>query len=362
MAAGSSGVGMPIKSRPLLSHGGGVERAAQSYGIALENWLDLSTGINPVGWPVPVIPAGLFHSLPDYSEALLTHASAYYNCDSIIAGAGSQAFIQALPRLWQTRVVAVPALGYAEHEASWAACGHEILRYQSTAELEQWLNDGRCNVVLVINPNNPTAQQIEKVQLLRWREILANKHGLLIVDEAFMDIQPERSLACECPLKGLIVLRSLGKFFGLAGIRVGFALAEPELLKCLERELGPWSVSGPSQWIAQQALADIDWQQKTRLVLAAWVCEYQHFLDEILRPVTGRRGKHAHLFISYRVERSLGEHLYQGLAEQAVLVRLIDVDKQQVLLRFGLVDMRVARDLEKLRQCLQGVLSNGAFV
>ena len=354
MVVGARGFGMPMNMNPraLLKHGGSVELAAQTYGIALENWLDLSTGINPVGWPVPSIPASFFHSLPDYSQALLGSARTYYQCESIIAGAGSQAFIQALPRLRETCVVAVPALGYAEHEASWAACGHDILRYQSKAELQQWLDDERCDVVLVINPNNPTTQKMGKTQLLQWREKLAEKQGWLIVDEAFMDIQPENSLASDSQLKGLIVLRSLGKFFGLAGIRVGFALAETGMLQQIARELGPWHVSGPSQWVAQQALDDKSWQQKTRLTLALRISAYQEFLDNILQALVGRGGEHAHLFISYRVQRSLGERLYQALAKQAVLVRLIEVDSREVLLRFGLMDMSKTESLEKLRNSI----------
>jgi len=341
-----------MNPRAPLKHGGSVELAAQTYGIAFDKWLDLSTGINPVGWPVPSIPNSLFHALPDYSQALLSSAKTYYQCESIIAGAGSQAFIQALPRLREASVVAVPALGYAEHEANWAACGHEILRYQSTAELQQWLDDERCDVVLVINPNNPTTQQVAKTQLLQWREKLARRQGWLIVDEAFMDMQPDNSLAGDSQLKGLIVLRSLGKFFGLAGIRVGFALAETAVLQEIARELGPWHVSGPSQWVAQQALADTDWQQNIRLRLAAWMSAYQEFLDEILRPMVGRGGEHAHLFISYRVERSLGDRLYQALAKQGVLIRLIEVDEREILLRFGLLDMRETESLAKLRNSI----------
>jgi len=341
-----------MNPRALLKHGGNVELAAQTYGIAIENWLDLSTGINPVGWPVPSIPNSFFHSLPDYSQALLSSARTYYQCESIIAGAGSQAFIQVLPRIRETSVVAVPALGYAEHEANWAACGHEILPYQSTAELQRWLEEERCDVVLVINPNNPTTQQVAKTQLLQWRKKLARRQGWLVVDEAFMDMQPENSLASDSQLKGLIVLRSVGKFFGLAGIRVGFALAETVVLQKIAQELGPWHVSGPSQWVAQQALADSDWQQNTRLRLAAWMSAYQEFLDGILRPTVGRSGEHAHLFISYRVERSLGEQLYQALAKQGVLARLIEVDEREILLRFGLLDMRETESLAKLRNSI----------
>lgn len=352
MVVDARGFGKSMNPRALLKHGGSVELAAQTYGIALENWLDLSTGINPVGWPVPSIPKSFFHSLPDYSQSLLNSARTYYGCESIIAGAGSQAFIQALPRLREASVVAVPALGYTEHEASWTACGHEILRYQSTAELQQWLDDERCDVVLVINPNNPSTQQVAKTQLLQWREKLEKRQGWLIVDEAFMDMQPENSLAGVSQLKGLIVLRSLGKFFGLAGIRVGFALAETAVLRQIAGELGPWHVSGPSQWVAQQALADRVWQQSTRLRLAAWMSAYQKLLDDTLGPIVGCNGEHAHLFISYRAERSLGEHLYQALAKQGVLIRLIDVDEREILLRFGLLDTRESESLKKLRNSI----------
>src|SRR5690606_32701627 len=114
----------------------------------------------------------------------------------------------------------------------------------------------RFDVLLVVNPNNPSGRLIERERLLDWHARLAERGGWLLVDEAFMDCTPEHSLAVDSQKPGLIVLRSFGKFFGLAGLRLGFALAEPALLERLAEQLGPWAVSGPARAVATALLAD----------------------------------------------------------------------------------------------------------
>jgi len=112
--------------------------------------------------------------------------------------------------------------------------------------------------------NNPTGEVTPLHKLWAWHSELAARGGWLIVDEAFMDATPTDSLLSTLPRfaqkalpPGLIVLRGLGKFFGLAGARVGFVGASPSFLEDLEDALGPWTISAPSRWLAIQALRDI---------------------------------------------------------------------------------------------------------
>ena len=234
----------------MLEHGGKLLAAAARYGIEPASWLDLSTGINPAGWPVPSIPPAVWQRLPEQEDGLVDAAAAYYGSAGVLPVAGSQAAIQALPRLRDACRVGVPHPAYAEHAHAWRAAGHAVVAWDAAMGVDA------LDVLVLVHPNNPGGQIYARAELLDWHARLAVRGGWLLVDEAFIDATPEASLAGLCPRPGLIVLRSLGKFFGLAGARVGFVLAEPAVLGALEARLGPWAVSAPSRWVARAALAD----------------------------------------------------------------------------------------------------------
>ncbi|MBC3812085.1 threonine-phosphate decarboxylase CobD [Undibacterium aquatile] len=248
----------------MLKHGGNLRDAAKMFSRPLDDWLDLSTGINPHFYPAPVLAPNAWHRLPEYSEDLIVAAQNFYGAPRMLAVAGSQAAIQALPRLRPLSRVVVSAPSYAEHAYQWRQAGHAVseTRYED-------LHDAVANadVVVLCNPNNPTGEMIAPAQLLQWAEQLAQRGGWLIVDEAFADTLPDISVAAHTQREGLIVLRSVGKFFGLAGIRLGFVAACDALLTRLANYLGPWTISGPAQQIAVSALSDTSWQQHQRLLL-----------------------------------------------------------------------------------------------
>lgn len=245
----------------MLEHGGNLHQASQQYGIALADWLDLSTGINPHGYPVPDIPTAAWQRLPETDEQLENIAAHYYGAQHLLTTAGSQAAIQTLPRLRATCRVSFLGPMYAEHAHAWRQQGHHVSERLQLPETSELAN---IDVLILCNPNNPTARLIPPETLLTWHQALAQHGGWLIVDEAFMDTTPEHSLAAFSHLPGLIVLRSLGKFFGLAGARVGFLLAGPTLLRSAADILGPWPVTGPARIVAQAALADVSWQEQNR--------------------------------------------------------------------------------------------------
>jgi L-threonine-O-3-phosphate decarboxylase len=305
-----------------LEHGGRVRAAAEHYGIPLNNWLDLSTGINPDSWPLPAIPAEIWQQLPQVDDGLLEAARGFYGTSELLAVAGSQAAIQALPGLRPPCRVAILAVSYAEHAHAWQQHGHQVCRVT-----EEEILQTDAQVVVIVNPNNPTARRFSGAELLDLHQRLLACDGWLVVDEAFMDVTPEHSLAAFCPRKGLIVLRSLGKFFGLAGARVGFVLAEMPMLNELAERLGPWPVAAPSRYVAMLALQDTCWQRATRLSLLAGS---QRLVDMLARhgflPIF-----HNPLFIWLKDKNAANVH--KQLAQQGILTRLFE---QPASLRFGL--------------------------
>lgn len=240
----------------MLEHGGKLRDAARQYGRA--DWIDLSTGINPHGYPAPALAADAWHRLPEQDPALVAAACAYYGAPSLLPVAGTQAAIQALPRLRAPSRVTVSHPSYAEHAHAWGQHGH-ALRLASYDALETTIDSS--DVVVIVNPNNPTGATIAPECLLAWAARLGARGGWLVVDEAFGDTDPALSVTSFAGQPGLIVLRSIGKFFGLAGLRLGFVGADAATLRSLADLLGPWAVSGPAQAVALQALGDTAWQQ-----------------------------------------------------------------------------------------------------
>ena len=303
----------------MLEHGGNLRDAVKNFGRPLEDWIDLSTGINPYFYPVPTVSAQAWHRLPEPSDALIDAAKSYYKAPQILPVAGTQAAIQALPRLRHTthptsRVV-VSAPSYAEHAYQWRQAGHAVTECLY-AELDAAVP--AADVVVVCNPNNPTGEMLEATQLLTWSRHLAARGGWLIVDEAFADTIPGISVAAHSQQPGLIVLRSVGKFFGLAGIRLGFVAAESSLLRMLSSFLGPWTISGPAQEIAIAALRDSHWQQQTTQHLQEQGYRLRSLL---LTHQISSSGTDLFQWASHRDLNSCTEIFWQSMAQHGIWLR-----------------------------------------
>lgn len=249
-----------------IRHGGDLLAAVRRYGRPAEDWLDLSTGINPAGYPVPALSAEAWQRLPQDGDGLAEAAALAYGAVQALPVAGSQAAIRTLPMLLKRGRVGVAALGYSEYAPAFARAGHDVVPLGEADFARDDLVDTLDHLV-VVNPNNPTARLLPTATLSDWHTRLAARGGTLVLDEAFIDCRPTYSLAARAHLPGLVVLRSLGKFYGLAGVRCGFVLAETALLDALRAEFGHWTVSGPARAVARVALADIAWQSATRLRL-----------------------------------------------------------------------------------------------
>ncbi len=325
-------------AKPL--HGGRLREAARRYGVPPAAWLDLSTGINPRPWPVPPIPDRLWARLPEDDDGLIDTARVYYAAPSVMPVAGSQAAIQALPRLRTPCRAGIITPGYAEHARAWRRAGHAVIGVP-VAELGRAARD--VDVLVIIHPNNPTGDRFLSHTLLDWHGCLAARAGWLVVDEAFMDATPNASLAPFCERPGLIVLRSLGKFFGLAGARVGFVLAEAALLDRLAEALGPWPIAAPSRDIATKALADAHWQSATRTALPEGSARLAGILSGRGLPPAGGCA------LFQWVVTAQAPAIYEALARQGILTRLF---RDPVSLRFGLPGTE--RDWARLQATIAG--------
>jgi cobalamin biosynthetic protein CobC len=235
-------------------------------------WLDLSSAVSPYSWwtersdEVSLSTLDV-RSLPDHRESVNESMFAYYGQPGL-AVAGSQAAIRGLPLCFEDSDVWIVGGCFAEHALSWTMHGHRV-QQKSIEEIRHSLILGDVpDILVVVNPDNPSGYYFSESELLKWASALDKQGGVLICDEAFVDATPSRSLIGQNRPENVVVLRSLGKFFGLAGIRFGAVFAEPTLLATLSSYLGPWGITSLTLWIAQQALADRVWQsaQINRLV------------------------------------------------------------------------------------------------
>lgn len=337
-----------------MIHGGDIAAASRVYGIAAEQWIDLSTGINPRAYPVPPIPAKAFAGLPYPDAQLQQAAAAYYGCQDVLPIAGSQSLIQALPSLLPPLPLLVPQTGYQEYRWHWLQHGGRVENYPAWSATEasqvitQRLTENPARHVLLIQPNNPTGLCFSVDQLLQWSACLQQR-GYLIVDEAFMDVQNSGSLLARALPDNVIVLRSFGKFFGLAGLRLGFVFAEQAMLQTMQRHLGLWAVNGVAQWVAIQALQDKQWQQQARLAIAQ-DSAFTRAVTEALLPDT-RRAVHTGLFSSYVMDKQAALAVYQQFARQAVLLRYLELDGHEALIRIGRLQQGSEQAMRLQQRC-----------
>lgn len=297
----------------MLEHGGRLRQAALRYGIAEADWLDLSSGLAP--WPFAIghIPERAWARLPETDDGLEQAACSYYGAPNVLPVPGSQCAIQLLPRLRRSGKVGVLSPCYAEHAEAWRRNGH-IVREIMEQEVDFYLD--KLDVLVVVNPNNPTGLSLSPERLLDWHARLVQRGGWLVVDEAFMDNTPTMSLAPQSLRTGLIVLRSFGKFFGLAGVRLGFVLAELKLLKLLAEQVGPWAVSGPTRVLGQACLLDTEAHARQRQRSEQASQRLVAMLSQYGLPAQGGCALFQWLMTPH------AEYLYDFMARRGILLRL----------------------------------------
>ena len=241
----------------MRDHGGNLDVALARFGGRLEDWIDLSTGINRRAYPVPALGSRQWSALPSRSDIDSLHAAAkhaYGTSASVLAVAGAQAAIQLLPRLGPPGRARILAPTYNEFVPVLAGAGWQV---ENVSEIETLAG---AALAVVVNPNNPDGRQHDPAKLLA----LLSRVKRLVVDESFADVAPALSLAAEASRDRLLVLRSFGKFYGLAGLRLGFVLGNEEDVAAMAAMVGPWPVSGAAIEIGRKALLDRAWADVAR--------------------------------------------------------------------------------------------------
>ena len=312
----------------LAYHGGDLGAAQKLFPDAPNPWIDLSTGINPRAYPVPPIDPDAWHRLPgpDMIRALEGDAALAYglkDSGAVVAAPGTQALLQWLPHLLPARRVGILGFTYGEHGRLWAASGAEVACVEDLQALAGF------DVAVVVNPNNPDGRRVTAGRLSDLAAALARRGGLLVVDEAFMDtLGTAHSLVSVLPPERTIVLRSFGKMFGLAGLRLGFAVATPDEASRIRQAMGPWAVSGPAIMVGRAALRDTAWQAE----VLAWLRSSSDRLDDLLERAGFTLVGGTPLF---RLASSpLAPNLFERLARAGILVR--PFAHRADWLRFGL--------------------------
>jgi cobalamin biosynthesis protein CobC len=261
-----------------LMHGGDLGAARRRFPGAVEPFIDLSTGINPHPYPVPQLSADCFTRLPEQAalEALTAIAARAYGAPSaahVVPAPGTQILLPLAAALAPPGRAAILTPGYPEYARAASLAPHGVTAVRDLDEC------GSAALVILGNPNNPDGRLFASADLLALAAALRRRGGLLVVDEAFADVVPPgTSVAGEVGCGNIVVLRSFGKFFGLAGLRLGFALAAPALAERLRAALGPWAVSGPALAIGAKALADETWIAHTRRHLEKAAAKLDHML------------------------------------------------------------------------------------
>ena len=333
-----------VENPETIAHGGGVHAARRAFPDAPEPWIDLSTGINPHAWPIGGVSRESWTRLPEAEDiaALEAVAARAYGAGdpvSLVAAPGAQSLIQLLPRLHAARDVAVLGPTYAEHAHRWRRGGAQVREIASLDDI------GDADVVVIVNPNNPDGRLFDADALAPLARSLTDRGALLVLDESFMDVAPDdASFVLRIGTQSVVVMRSFGKFYGLAGLRLGFALAPPALAARLRDALGPWAVSGAAVEIGLRALADRAWRDTMRVRLADHAARLDRLLSSAGLTIVGGTS------LFRLAETSHASTLAKALAARGILVRTFA--DAPTRLRFGLPGgdeqwARLARALEE---------------
>ncbi|NRB04969.1 MAG: pyridoxal phosphate-dependent class II aminotransferase [Rhodobacteraceae bacterium] len=304
-------------------HGGRLDAAIQKYGGTRETWLDLSTGIAPFPYPISGISPEIWQALPDEAafERLIAAARAFWDVPDqadILPVPGASLAIAQLPRLAKPGRVRIVQDTYNEHAAAFRAHGWQVVP------------EGPADVQVDVHPNNPNGRVCDPATLAS---------GLCIVDESFCDTDPTLSHVPHLVNRpDLVVLKSFGKFWGLAGLRLGFIIASPDRIRQLADWVGPWAVSGPALAIGANALSDPAWaaEQRSRLAQNAAA------LDALVVPKHARLVGGTSLFRLYELDDAA--RLETHLAQHHILTRCFPYNPRWI--RLGIPDATGLKRLE----------------
>jgi cobalamin biosynthetic protein CobC len=298
-----------------LLHGGNIAALAARFPNAPLPWIDLSTGINPWPYPLGIIPSDVLNRLPDSAlqRACIDAMASAWGAPSthILATPGSAIAITLLPYVLNAKDVSIVSPTYGDHAASWARHGANVHQVATPGE-------AHGDVIVVVNPNNPDARSWPQTTLMEVAHSQAARGGWLIIDEAYGEANPDLTCAQHGGTPGLIVLRSLGKFYGLAGVRLGAVLGPSPILPALSSLMGPWPVSGPALWAGTKALRDQKWANSNAQCLTQVSTQLCKLLEFSGLTIAGQEA----LFVY--VKAGDAHALWHHLAAQGIATRRFD--------------------------------------
>ncbi len=281
-------------------HGGNIQEVCALYGLEPGNLLDFSANINPLGYPPTlskILNEGLSLILhyPDINCTNLRRTIARkirHKEEEILLGNGSTEHIYLLPRAFRPARGLVFDPTYSDYVRALTLVGASVERLISSektsfkSDLKNVvLTEERFNIIFLCNPNNPTGNLVEKEEILHLAEV--QSQCLIVVDEAFMDFVEDAQKYSVLPeagrVKNLIILRSMTKFFGYPGLRLGYMVAHPEVINQLYEHKEPWTVNALAQLAGEAALKDEDFVFKSR----EYVVSEKQFLYKSLSQMGG---------------------------------------------------------------------------
>jgi cobalamin biosynthesis protein CobC len=322
-----------MSSAGFAHHGGRLGVARAAYSQAPQPWIDLSTGINPKSYPAPRARGVTLNRLPDTGELsqLESVAAAAFGVadpQRVVATGGTEPALRLLPYVLRQKVAIVAGPTYGSHADGWEKAGVPS-RVVPDAELESSIADQTA--LIVVNPNNPDGRLVGRDRLRQLHDAVASRGGVLVVDEAFAEVTPQASVADIAGTgvaEHLVVLRSFGKFYGLAGLRLGFVVGSPVVAARVRGMIGDWPVSVDALAAGLAAYADRQWTERMRIQLASAARRLDGLLSRYGFEVVGGTSL-------YRLVRAGDAPArFERLAAAGILTRPFQHDA--TLLRFGL--------------------------
>ena len=326
----------------MIEHGGNLDKAISFYGGKESEWIDLSTGINPNSYPIPKLSISDWRSLPTKTEIKDLESiikSKQKISSEIIMVPGAQMAINFLPFLLKGEGTEVRILTptYNEYNYCFTNTGFKV---NSCQKFNQLFNS---DIAIIVNPNNPDGKIYEINELFE----LSKSVKILIVDESFIDSVECDSIVNQLneDVSNIIVIRSFGKFFGLAGLRLGYVFSGKEIIRKFKRFFGPWQISKMSVKIATIAFSDDVWIKKTKNNLN----EKANAIDNLMKKINWKITGGTNLFRLYSTSNSdLAQKL---LAEKFIWSRKFSYSKKWI--RLGIPNERDFKKLKKIVMRLQ---------
>lgn len=315
-------------------HGGNIADAVNRYGIRERDIVDFSSNISPLGPSSAAIRSAkkalaYGDRYPDQSLSELRRTIARYfgiKPEHIVCGNGSTALIHLVPQIYRPKRVLIPVPTFTEYAAAALKAGAEVVPYQLKEKdgfrvdpIEMAFAFKGIDMAFLCNPNNPTGRVVQKNEMMEIVQYALQEKVTLVVDEAFMDfVESETIVKDAVQTSHVICIRAFSKFFGMPGLRVGYAVCGEEIASVLNAGSEPWPVNIPAQFAAIAALNDWGHIKRTLKIVTR---ERERLLAE-LRILPGVEPfPCAANFILIKFTTADGRSLTQALGLRGILVR-----------------------------------------